>query len=279
MRRGLVATRSEASEAIAQQRVLVNGVVATTAARHVASHEQLLVSRPASRFVSRGGEKLAAALASFDVDVAGRTALDAGASTGGFTDCLLQHGARRVLALDVGRGQLHERLRSDARVCLLEGTNVRLLDPEILAARVADACPAWEMAGPALADLCTADLSFISLRGVAAPLLACTRQGGDLVVLVKPQFEAGRVAASRGRGVIRNPAIWCEVLRSVIATWQALGAGMMGVVASPLLGPAGNREFFVHLRRAAPALAPPIVDRKVQEAVHALPDPDPRRAV
>jgi len=188
------------------------------------------------RFVSRGGEKLDAALESFGIDVSGRAALDAGASTGGFTDCLLQRGAARVVAVDVGYGQLHEKLRRDPRVSVLERVNVRELTPA--------------GTGDERFPVVTADLSFISLRTVAANLAALAAPAADLVLLVKPQFEAGRVEASRGRGVIRDPEVWSRVLEEVGAAYQAQGAAMIEHMQSPITGAEGNVEFLMHLRAA-----------------------------
>jgi len=187
--------------------------------------------------VSRGGEKLDAALESFAIDVTGRSALDAGASTGGFTDCLLQRGAAGVVAVDVGYGQLHERLRRDPRVTVLERVNIRELTPE-------------EVDGQRF-SMITADLSFISLRTVARNLLALAAPGADLVLLVKPQFESGRAEASRGRGVIRDPEVWTRVLDEVSAAYHAQGAAMIEHMRSPITGAEGNVEFLMHLRAPA----------------------------
>ncbi|MGH9093413.1 MAG: TlyA family RNA methyltransferase, partial [Acidimicrobiales bacterium] len=204
------------------------------------------------RYVSRGGEKLAAGLARFGVAVAGRRALDAGASTGGFTDCLLQHGAAHVVAVDVGHGQLDPRLRADRRVTLMERTNVRALDPGRLEG------------GPV--GVVTADLSFISLT-VVAPVLAgpVVSPGGDLVVLVKPQFEAGRAEASRGRGVVRDPEVWRAALVAVASALGAAGAAIMGAMRSPVVGPAGNTEFLLH----AVAGRGPVPRARVEDAADA----------
>jgi 23S rRNA (cytidine1920-2'-O)/16S rRNA (cytidine1409-2'-O)-methyltransferase len=224
--------------------VLVGGAPADKPARLVAPGEALELIGPAPRFVSRGGEKLEAALERFEIPVAGRSAIDCGASTGGFTDALLQRGASEVVAIDVGRGQLHERLGADPRVRSHERTSVRALDPRTVG-------------GPG--DLVVADLSFISLRVVAADLVRLCRPDGDLVLLVKPQFEAGRVEASRGRGVITDPAIWRRVLGEVHDALRSQGAAIMGVMASPLLGADGNVEFLLHARAStvAPGAAPP----------------------
>jgi 23S rRNA (cytidine1920-2'-O)/16S rRNA (cytidine1409-2'-O)-methyltransferase len=212
--------------------VLVSGSIATKASRQVDGAEPIELVGPAPRFVSRGGEKLDAALEAFGVEVEGRRCLDAGASTGGFTDCLLQRGAREVVAVDVGYGQLHERLRADERVTNLERTNVRAVDD-------------GTVGGPV--DLTVADLSFISLRTVLPALLGVTDPAGDLVLLVKPQFEAGRQEASRGKGVIRDPAVWRRVLEDVRSTASSQGATMMEAMASPLPGADGNVEFLVRL--------------------------------
>ena len=213
--------------------MLVAGAVAERPSRMVAPNEPLVLIEPAPAYVGRGGEKLAAAIETMAIDVRGARALDAGASTGGFTDCLLQHGAASVVSLDVGRGQLHERLRTDPRVTVLERTNVR------------DASPA-SVGGPF--DVVTADLSFISLRTAATALVGLVRHGGRLVVLIKPQFEVGRHEASKGRGVIRDPDLWRRAVSDVIAAFEALGATMMGVMVSPLRGADGNVEFLAAFR-------------------------------
>lgn len=235
--------------AIASGRVLVDGAPADKPARLVSPAEAVVVQGPPPRFVSRGGGKLDAALERFGVDVAGRRALDAGASTGGFTDCLLQHGAAHVVSVDVGHGQLDARLRADPRVTVLERTHVRDCTPALLGGRPV--------------DVVTADLSFISLASVV-PVLAgpVVVPGGDLVVLVKPQFEAGRPEVSRGRGVVRDPATWLRAVEGVGAALGDAGAAIMGAMRSPVTGPAGNTEFLLH---AVAGRAPAPRDR-----VHAL---------
>lgn len=183
-------------------------------------------------YVSRGGHKLAAALDAFGVDPAGRTCLDVGASTGGFTDVLLQRGARRVYAIDVGRGQLAEPLRRDSRVVSMERTNARTLTATSL---------------PEPVSLGSVDVSFISLRLVLAPIVSTfDERGGDLIPLVKPQFEAGR-GETKG-GVVRDPAVHARVLREVAGAALAAGLEPIGAIRSPILGPEGNREFLLHLR-------------------------------
>jgi 23S rRNA (cytidine1920-2'-O)/16S rRNA (cytidine1409-2'-O)-methyltransferase len=240
VRRGLVSSRDRAQSEIAAGRVLVRGVPATKAARMVDAGDPVALQGPGPRFVSRGGDKLDAALDRFSVDVSGRTALDAGASTGGFTDCLLQRGAAHVVAVDVGRGQLHARLRADPRVTVRERTNVRHLT---LAALGPDRAPF---------DLVVADLAFISLRTVADALLGLAGPGADLVLLVKPQFEAGKAEADRERGVIRDPEVWADALRGVVDSYAARGAAIMGLMVSPLLGAEGNVEFLAHVMATTP---------------------------
>jgi 23S rRNA (cytidine1920-2'-O)/16S rRNA (cytidine1409-2'-O)-methyltransferase len=197
----------------------------------VAPGEPIVVHGPPPRFVGRGGDKLDGALERFGLDVAGRRCLDVGASTGGFTDCLLQRGAAQVVALDVGYGQLHERLRTDPRVDVRERTNIRHVRPADLGAPV---------------DLVVADVSFISLRTVLPAVLALARPGADLVLLVKPQFEAGRAEVARGRGVVTDPAIWRRVLSEVLGALREAGTAIMGAMVSPLTGADGNVEFLVH---------------------------------
>jgi 23S rRNA (cytidine1920-2'-O)/16S rRNA (cytidine1409-2'-O)-methyltransferase len=216
--------------------VTVDGAPATKPARMVGPGQAVTVLGPPARFVGRGGEKLAAALDRFGIDVRGRTALDAGASTGGFTDCLLQAGADRVTAVDVGRNQLHERLRADARVDSRERTDIRRLDP-----------PPTGHGYP----LVVADLSFISLRTVAGALLAQAAEGADVVLLVKPQFEVGREEASRARGVIVEPEQWRRAVTGVMDALAQRGAAIMDLMVSPLKGADGNVEFLLHARAGA----------------------------
>lgn len=185
----------------------------------------------AARFVSRGGDKLQSALDRFRIPLRGRRALDAGASTGGFTDCLLANGVAEVVAVDVAYGMLAWPLRNDPRVKVLERTNVRTLDPAAIGDPV---------------DLVVADLAFISLKAVRDALLGAARPAADLVLLVKPQFEAPREQVERG-GVVRDPAVWAQAMRSVVEHYRAGGCRLTAACASPLTGPAGNREFFLHL--------------------------------
>lgn len=233
VRRGLAPSRTAARQLVEDGKVLVGGAPAAKAARLVGPGEPVVVQGDPPRFVGRGGEKLEAALAGFGIDLAGALVLDAGASTGGFTDCLLQRGAAKVVALDVGHGQLHERLRADPRVVVVERTNVRDAD-----------LSQW---GPF--DAVVADLSFISLTAVLDALVGCCAPGGWLVLLVKPQFEVGRVEASRGRGVISDPELWKQSVLRVSTAAADAGACIMGLMCSPLRGADGNVEFLLHLLR------------------------------
>jgi 23S rRNA (cytidine1920-2'-O)/16S rRNA (cytidine1409-2'-O)-methyltransferase len=251
VRRGLARSREDAVTLIAEGRVLVSGREATKPATGVETGTPVLVRTDPDqpRWVSRGAHKLLGALAAFPVEVAGRRALDAGASTGGFTQVLLGAGAREVVAVDVGYGELAWPLRTDDRVAVHERTNVRDLRPEAIG-------------GPV--DLVVADLSFISLRLVLPALAACTDPGADLLPMVKPQFEVGRDRLGAG-GVVRDPALRADAVLTVARAAHEQGWGTAGVVASPLPGPAGNVEFFLWLRRDAPAPEPTDVDRAVQE--------------
>jgi 23S rRNA (cytidine1920-2'-O)/16S rRNA (cytidine1409-2'-O)-methyltransferase len=230
VRRGLVTSRTEARSAVDAGLVTIGGRAAVKASTLVDPADPIEITAAARRFVSRGGDKLEGGLDSFGLAAHGRRALDAGASTGGFTDCLLRRGAEHVVALDVGYGQLAWSLRTDPRVTVLERTNVRELTPEHL---------------PYAPDLVVADLSFISLRLAAAPLVGVSTPGADHVLLVKPQFEAGRERVGPG-GVVRDPAVWGQAVRDVAGAVAGAGAGPRGVTVSPLPGPAGNVEFLLH---------------------------------
>jgi 23S rRNA (cytidine1920-2'-O)/16S rRNA (cytidine1409-2'-O)-methyltransferase len=250
VRRGLCPSREVAAEAVRDGLVLVSGSLATKPSRMVSTAEPIELKLPARRWASRGGDKLDPALDCLGVQVAGRRCLDAGASTGGFTHVLLDRGAAEVVAVDVGRGQLDARLRQDPRVRVHDGVNVRSLTAELIGGTV---------------DLTVADLSFISLRLVLPALLAATAPGGDLVLLVKPQFEAGREAVHRG-GVVRDPAAWAGAVRSVAEAAAGHGVGVAGICPSPLPGPAGNVEFFLHLREQAAPLDEAALAGAVEEA-------------
>jgi 23S rRNA (cytidine1920-2'-O)/16S rRNA (cytidine1409-2'-O)-methyltransferase len=236
--RGLCESREVAKRAVMAGQVRINDRLARKASDSVkpADHVALLA---AEKYVSRGGFKLEHALQRFQLDVSGKTAIDLGASTGGFTDCLLQRGVARVYAVDVGRGQLAWKLRQDARVVVMDKTNARGLTPE-------------KFPAPFLpVDLVVVDCSFISLQKILPPSVALLRPGGRIVALIKPQFEAGKAEADRGAGVIRDPAIHQRVLdeleRFVV---NGLGMRWSGVTESPLLGPAGNKEFLVLIEKA-----------------------------
>jgi 23S rRNA (cytidine1920-2'-O)/16S rRNA (cytidine1409-2'-O)-methyltransferase len=270
VRRGLFPTRQEAQAAIAAGTVLVSGAAAEKPARLVAPDEPVVVLGPPLRFVGRGGLKLDAALSRFRVPVTGRRALDAGASTGGFTDCLLQRGAAHVYAVDVGHGQLHPTLRADARVTVLERTNARTLTTDEL--RAAD--PSYEPC-----PLVVTDLSFISLRSVIPALAGpVSAPDADLVLLVKPQFEAGRAAVSKGKGVVRDPSVWLGALEGVASALHDAGTGIMGAMPSPLTGASGNVEFLLHARkgveRSDAGHAAALVSAAVSEAEGHLPPAD-----
>ena len=235
--RGLCESREKAKRAIMAGEVRVRGQVARKPSEAVGAEDQLELARP-EKFVSRGGYKLEHALDHFRLDVHGLTALDLGASTGGFTDCLLQRGVARVYAVDVGRGQLAWKLRRDSRVVVMEKTNAR----ELTAARFPQPF--------APADLAVIDCSFISLRKILPPTIALLRAGGKIIALIKPQFEAGKAEADRGAGVIRDPEVHERVLREIkgfvaaqpILAWR-------GATESPILGPAGNKEFLALIEK------------------------------
>lgn len=255
VRLGLARSREQAAQLVHSGRVRVAGTAATKPATAVGPADPLVVAEPGdgtTDFVSRGGPKLAGALAALPDHgpaIEGRRCLDAGASTGGFTDVLLRHGARTVVAVDVGYGQLAWSLRTDPRVVVLDRTNVRGLSPD-------------DLGGPV--GLMVADLSFIPLGLVLPALAACASPDGDILPMVKPQFEVGRARLGRG-GVVRDPALRVAAVKAVAGQALALGLGTAGVVASPLPGPAGNVEYFLWLRRDAPALAPGLVESVVRE--------------
>jgi 23S rRNA (cytidine1920-2'-O)/16S rRNA (cytidine1409-2'-O)-methyltransferase len=238
VRRGLTTSRTEAQEAIRAGLVTVGGRPATKTSMMVEEAEPLVLATNVRRFVSRGGEKLDAALGRFGVDLAGLGCLDAGASTGGFTDCLLQRGAAWVAAVDVGYGQLAWELRNDPRVTVLERTNVRSLTVEQL---------------PSAPGLVVADLSFISLRTVLPVLSSVSAVAAGFVLLVKPQFESRRQDVGK-KGVVRDPEAWRSAITGVAEACEAAGLAPAAVMPSPLLGPAGNVEFLLHAVRGGPVV-------------------------
>jgi len=235
VRRGLASTRAQAQQLVEAGRVSVDGVPAGKPATLVAVTAAISLGTSGERWASRGGHKLSGALETLRVPVRGRSCLDAGASTGGFTDVLLRAGAARVVAVDVGYGQLAWRLRQDPRVVVRDRCNARNLHPEDLP--------------PPPPALVVADLSFISLRLVLPALRACAEATADHLLLVKPQFEAGPDRVGRG-GVVRDPEVWRAALTGVVDTAVDLGLGLVGATPSQLPGPAGNIEFFVHLTQA-----------------------------
>ena len=232
--RGLCDSRERAKRLILAGQVRVNAQTARKPSDAVKPGDELTLDAP-EKFVSRGGHKLEHALEQFQLDVTGLTALDLGASTGGFTDCLLQRGAGKVYAVDVGQGQLAWKLRSDQRVIVMEKTNARHLKPEQF---------------PAPADLAVIDCSFISLKKILPPAIPLLKDTGRIVALIKPQFEAGKAEADKGRGVITDDAVHQRVIRE-LQEFVAAQAGLFwpAVVESPLLGPAGNKEFLVLIEK------------------------------
>jgi 23S rRNA (cytidine1920-2'-O)/16S rRNA (cytidine1409-2'-O)-methyltransferase len=251
---GLCPSREKAQRLILAGRVRVNDFPASKPGVRVKPTDVIRVDA-AERYVSRGGFKLEHALRSFQIDVTGLTAVDFGASTGGFTDCLIQHGASTVYAVDVGHGQLAWALRQDPRVVVMERTNARYLTPDSFAAPFE------------AADVVTIDCSFISLRMLIDPATNLLRSGGRLIALIKPQFEAGRVEASRGAGVIRDPAVHQRVLRELESfVHTRTGLRWVGVTESPLRGPAGNLEFLVLIEKTNQQTESRCPDRQSGEA-------------
>jgi 23S rRNA (cytidine1920-2'-O)/16S rRNA (cytidine1409-2'-O)-methyltransferase len=233
--RGLVASRERARRLVMAGAVLVGDRPVTKAGAEVPDDAEVRLRGADSPWVSRGGEKLAGALEAFALPVEGRIALDVGASTGGFTDCLLQRGARQVIAVDVGYGQLAWKLRQDPRVVVLERTNARTLTADLL---------------PARPDLAVVDVSFISLATVLPAIAAVVHPGATIVALVKPQFEVGRGRIGKG-GVVRDPALRAEAVATVRGAAEALGLTVRGEAESVLPGPKGNREVFLLLQTPA----------------------------
>lgn len=237
--RGLCASREQAKRLILAGQVRINGQVVHKPSDQAKAADLLTVAAP-EKYVSRGGLKLEHALRNFNLSVSGLTTIDLGASTGGFTDCLLQHGARKVYAVDVGQGQLAWKLRQDPRVVVMEKTNARELTPATFPAP-------FEPVG-----LLVADCSFISLQKIIPAAVALLQRSGKIVALIKPQFEAGKREADKGGGVIRDPAVHERVLQELRAFVTAeLGLTWIAVVESPLLGPAGNKEFLALIEKTS----------------------------
>ncbi|RNC67383.1 MAG: TlyA family RNA methyltransferase [Desulfuromonadales bacterium] len=229
--RGLVLSRERARSLIMAGQVVVNDHLADKAGVQVSVDADIRLKGADIPYVSRGGLKLAQALDEFGIDVTGVVAIDVGASTGGFTDCLLQRGARKVFAVDVGYGQLAWKLRQDSRVVNLEKTNIRYLEPQALAE---------------MPELAVVDASFISLDKVLPPTLRLVREGGAVVALIKPQFEVGKGEVGKG-GVVRDEEKHREVVENIVSLAEGLGLSVRGVTESPILGPKGNREFLIYL--------------------------------
>lgn len=235
--KGMVETRTKAQALVMAGKVHVDGVRIDKPGTQVAADADIRIVGQGPSFVSRGGEKLAGALQDFapcGLDPSGKSAADIGASTGGFTDCLLQHGASRVYAIDVGFGLLHERLRADARVVVMERVNARELDVDMLGGSV---------------DLVVVDASFIGLGKLLDAIVRVLREGGELVALIKPQFEAGKREVSKGRGVIRDETVRAEAIGAVIAQVRAAGMQVLADAPCVIRGPKGNLEHFVYARR------------------------------
>ncbi len=228
--KGFAPTRERAQSLVLAAKVLVNGRILTKAGQKVPDDSDIRIIADAIPYVSRGGLKLEHAIRAFSIEVSGRIAMDVGSSTGGFTDCLLSFGARRVYAVDVGYGQLAFKLRNDPRVVPLERKNIRYLPVELV---------------PELVQIVSIDTSFISLKLVIPSVLNFLQAEAVLVALIKPQFEAGREQASKGAGVIRDPRIHEQVCDAVAKFTAGLGFEVVGIIPSPILGPKGNREFLM----------------------------------
>jgi 23S rRNA (cytidine1920-2'-O)/16S rRNA (cytidine1409-2'-O)-methyltransferase len=247
---GLAESREKAQALVMAGRVRVNGQPAAKPGARVREGQDVTVES-GPKYVGRGARKLEGALDALGVDPVGRVAVDVGASTGGFTETLLARGASRVYAVDVGRGQLHERLRRDPRVVVRDRTNARHLSVDVL---------------PERCDLAVMDVSFISARMILGALLGVLRPGADAVVLVKPQFEVGRTQVGRG-GLVKEPALHRQAVHGVAAAAQGLGFGVRGACASPVTGAEGNREFFLHLVAGAAPMPDDELAAVVRKAV------------
>lgn len=232
VKKGFTTSRSRAKAFILSGSVLVNDKVMDKAGTEVGIHARIKIKGRDIPYVSRGGLKLEKAINEFNIDVRDKVALDVGAGTGGFTDCLLQHGAKRVFAVDVGYGQLHFKLRQDPRVILLERQNIRYLKKEAISD---------------ILNLVTVDVSFISLKKVIPSIKSLIKEDGEVIALIKPQFEVGRGEVEKG-GVVRNTQKHHKVIQEITHFCGNLGFRVMGVTESPILGPKGNREFLMYLR-------------------------------
>ena len=249
---GLSESREKAQALVMAGRVKVDGQRASKPGTRIRQGVKVEVD-PGPAHVGRGALKLQGALDALGVDPRGSVAIDVGASTGGFSETLLERGAERVYAIDVGRGQLHERLRRDPRVVVRDRTNARTLSPELV---------------PESCTLAVMDVSFISVSKILGPLRSVLAPGASSVVLVKPQFEVGRLQVGRG-GIVRDPELHLQALREVAAFAQAAGYGVRGACASPVTGATGNREFFLHLVAGGEAQAPDALELLLRKAVSA----------
>ncbi len=247
---GLFESRARAKAAVMEGIVSVDGSTDVKPGTQVSGEETIVVSSDDDEYVSRGGLKLAHALTAFGIDVTGLVVLDVGSSTGGFTDCLLRRGAARAIALDVGRGQLHWRLREDPRVTVIEGFNARNLTPEDL---------------PEQPDLSVIDVAFISLTKVLGPVFDTLSDGGEVLALVKPQFEAGRAMVEKG-GVVKDPAVHLQVLKDVVSWLSERGLVARDVCASPVRGPRGNIEFFARVAAEGRSVSVAEIEQEVIKA-------------
>jgi 23S rRNA (cytidine1920-2'-O)/16S rRNA (cytidine1409-2'-O)-methyltransferase len=233
VQRDLAESREKAKGLIMAGLVEVNEIIVDKPGHLIPISSTISIKKPYPPYVSRGGLKLEAALDHFSLDVHGKVMMDVGSSTGGFTDCLLQRGARRVMAVDVGYGQLHWKIRQDPRVTVLEKINIRNLQPEDITDRINGA---------------VIDVSFISLRLVVPSVSPLLLRDAFIMALIKPQFEVGRHQVGKG-GVVRDPSLHREVVTQLRAFFESLNWAVVGQIASPLLGPKGNQEFFVFLKR------------------------------
>ncbi len=247
---GIFESRARAKVAVLEGLISVDGNSNVKPGTQVSGSENITISDSERLYVSRGGIKLAGALENFDIDVSGKVTLDVGSSTGGFTDCLLASGASHVIAIDVGRGQLHWKLRQDPRVTVIEGHNARNLQPGDL---------------PEQPSIAVVDVSFISLRKVLEPVFETLTADGIVVALVKPQFEAGRKMVEKG-GVVRDPTVHLRVLEDLVGWLREKGLSVTEMSASPLRGPKGNIEFFMHIIRGGSGVSGEELEQEVRRA-------------
>lgn len=248
---GKVPSREKARQLIMSGNVVINNTIIDKPGKQVPSDSVIIINQQYCPYVSRGGLKLEKAIKHFGIDLKGKIAIDVGASTGGFTDCLLQHGASFVYAVDVGYGQLDWKLRNDNRVFILERTNIRYVKPELFNNK---------------ADIVTIDVSFISLSKVLPAIIPLMREYGQIIALIKPQFEAGRKYVCKG-GVVKDPIIHQKVIKSVIETSLSLGLSVKGITFSPIKGPSGNIEYFILLDKGSQVCECSLDDDTINEVI------------